>query len=108
MVRAQSDPIRPPKLAGMQDRRRKLTDEDKETIRRRHAKGDAIHAIARDYADKCSRRLVQFVLFPERDAMQKAIVKREKRWLKYYDKKTHTQAIKRVREHRRALKLKNY
>ena len=51
----------PPEL----DRRRKLTDEDKEDIKARHRAGESIRSIARSYANKCSRRAVQYTIRPE-------------------------------------------
>lgn len=48
------------------DRRVHLSDEDKQIIRTRYKQGEAIRAIARDYEGQASRRLVQFVIFPER------------------------------------------
>lgn len=71
------------------DRRRRLTEEDREDIKRDHAAGDSIHAIARCYG--VSRRLVQFILYPERHEENKA--RREARGgsRAYYDKKINIQ-----------------
>jgi len=85
------------------DRRIRLTDEDRETIILRYKQGEGIRAIARDYAGKCSRRLIQFVLFPERDQKLKAQVKKEKRWLKYYDRENHTKSIQSLRKYKKDL-----
>ena len=46
------------------DRRRRLTDKDRLSIPRLYRQGVSIHQIARDIG--CSKRTVQFVLFPER------------------------------------------
>ena len=48
------------------DRRVKLTDEDKNDIIRLHKKGTPIREIARLFKKKCSRRQIQFILFPQR------------------------------------------
>lgn len=48
------------------DKRRKLTDVDKDKIREMHKGGISIRGIARMFAEKCSRRSIQFILFPER------------------------------------------
>ena len=49
------------------DRRIHLTDQDKLDILALYSSGHfGIREIARKYADKCTRRLIQFVIFPER------------------------------------------
>ena len=54
------------------DRRVKLTDEDKEAIRGLYYQlGAGIREIAREYEGKCSRRMIQFILFPERAEVAK-------------------------------------
>ncbi len=47
------------------DRRVKLSDDDKVTIKSLYAKGETIRGIARMYKDKCSRRTIQYTLRPE-------------------------------------------
>jgi hypothetical protein len=62
------------------DRRVKLTEDDKQNIISLYTvNGWGVREIARWYEGKCSRRLIQFILFPER-----AEVAREnfKRWRK--------------------------
>lgn len=54
------------KLKGLKDRRRALTEKDKGKIREMKKEGFAIREIARQYKAKCSRRLIQFILYPER------------------------------------------
>lgn len=79
---------------GKDDRRRKLSNEDKEQIRYLYKEGKGIREIAREYEGKCSRRLIQFVIFPERlEALQKRH-KEQKHWKKYYDKKKQTKAVR--------------
>lgn len=57
----------PPEL----DRRRKLSDDDKEVIRHKYKTGFySQRALAREY--KVSRRLVSFILFPEKYEEAKA------------------------------------
>jgi hypothetical protein len=70
----------------MDDGRRKLSDEDKESIVAKYKSGASIHSIAREFyaSHGVCRRTVQFVLFPERDKKLKEQVKKEKRWNKYY------------------------
>ena len=78
------------------DRRVKLLPHQKEEIKRLHKKGMAIRAITRKY--NVNRRLIQFILFPERH--KKNLKDRKKRggWKQYYKKEYHTEKI---REHRR-------
>lgn len=69
------------------DRRIKLTDEDKQEIKKLyHVEKLPIREIARIFENRCSRRLIQFVLFPERlKSLQKRGIE-TKHHLKYYDK----------------------
>lgn len=88
---------------GKYDRRKKLSDKDKEDIRKMYKQGESIHAIARAFEGICSRRMIQFVIYPERDARLKAIRSKEKGHLKYYDKDKHREAIKQWRRHKKQL-----
>lgn len=86
------------------DRRRKLTPEDKERIRTMyHFERMAIHAIAREFAGICSRRMIQFVLFPER--MHK--VNFSGHYKNYYDKDKHRGYMQTHRAHKRKLDKEN-
>jgi len=87
------------KLPRRFDRRVKLTDKERATIKKLWRGGMAIRAIARRYEDKCSRRLIQLVLFPDRakrQAERHAINRLDGR---YYPGKKKWAAI--IREHRR-------
>jgi len=84
------------KLPKDKDRRRKLSEGDKQMIKYLYfQKGWAIRAIAREFQDKCCRRTIQFILFPER---HKRVMewKRLRNW--DYNRERHTKA---VREYRR-------
>ena len=48
------------------DRRRKLSDEDKDIIKQLYMVGTSIRQISRNFEHKCTRRNIQFILFPER------------------------------------------
>jgi len=86
------------------DRRRKLTDKQKERIKMLYnEKGLPIRVIARKYAHLCSRRLIQFVLFPERDKKLKEMRKKTKGHLKYYDKEKSRKAIASLRKYKREI-----
>lgn len=83
------------------DRRRRLTEEDREDIKRDHAAGDSIHAIARCYG--VSRRLVQFILYPERHEENKARRRARGGSRAYYDREKNTEAARRCRAHKKEL-----
>ena len=87
-------------LIGLQDRRRKLTDDDKEDIKARHKRGEAIHAIARAYKDKCSKRLIQFIIYPERLKQLQDKHRKAQHWRKYYNRKQLTQATRNWRAYK--------
>ena len=53
------------KLPRDKDRRVKLTDKERADIQARYKAGEGVRSIARVYSH-VSRRLIQFVLFPER------------------------------------------
>ena len=56
------------KLPKDKDRRRALTDEQRAEIKKLYrGEGLAIREIARRFDGICTRRLIQFVLFPERE-----------------------------------------
>ena len=80
------------------DRRVKLTDEDREDIKKLFTRDKlGVREIARMYEGKCSRRLIQLILFPERYEVMKKRQKDEKPWLKSYDRKERARI---AREHR--------
>lgn len=78
------------------DRRVKLLPCQKEMIPSLHERGMSIRAIARMYG--VDKRLIQFILFPERK--DKNLADRELRGgsARYYDKTENTKAM---RDHRR-------
>lgn len=61
------------------DRRVKLTEDDKERIRSMYKDGMGIRAIAREYEGKCTRRAIQYTLFPERYAALLANARRRRK-----------------------------
>lgn len=74
------------------DRRFAMTAEDKQAAIAMHGEGTSIHAIAKHFG--VSRRLIQFVLYPDRYEAAKAL----RRSRPYYERREHTEA---VRTHRR-------
>lgn len=67
------------------DKRVKLTEDDKHNIREMYRQGETVRGVARIFEGKCSRRMVQFVLFPERAEVAK---QNFKRWRKENPPKT--------------------
>ena len=79
------------------DSRRKLTDEDKKRIKDLYFYSHfSIHRIARE--SPCSKRMVQFILFPEKEKKLKENVKKEKRWRRYYSTKNNRDYMRKHRE----------
>lgn len=78
------------------DRRTKLLPCQKEMVLHWYKAGTSIRALAKMF--KVDRRLIQFMIFPERK--QKNLEDRQARggWEQYYNREEHTAAI---REHRR-------
>lgn len=93
------------KLPRELNRRIKLTEEDKAGIRGLYAQGVKIRAIARRYEDKCTRRMIQMVLFPERYEEMKRQFRERRKDGRYYDKEKHRMAIKKTRDWRYSLNL---
>lgn len=83
------------------DKRRRLTEEDKADIRSDYERGEGIRAIARCYG--VSRRLIQFVLFPER--LEQNLLCRAKRGgsRAYYDKDKQCEYMRKCRAHKKDL-----
>lgn len=88
------------------DRRVKLTDEQRSEI------WDAYHTqtgaarptmtdLAADYG--VDRRLIQFILFPEREARQKELAKQRRKDKRYYDKEKARQNMQSYRNYKRQL-----
>lgn len=94
-----------PKLQEKNDKRRKIPTSEHERIKALYkARQYSQRGLANLYG--VSRRLIIFILYPEREKAQKDRVKAEKRWLKYYDKdkqreymRTHRQNLKENEEH---------
>lgn len=94
-------------LVGLQDRRRKLTEADKLDILARYKQGHPIREIARNYEDICSRRSIQFVIFPERLAQMQEKHRAEQHWKTYYIRERNTTAIRNTRNYKYKLYTAN-
>ena len=77
------------KFSKSQDRRIKLTDKEKEEIKDLYNERIAIRGIARRFSDKCSRRVIQYTVFPERLEIMYQRAKDNENWKRYYDKDKH-------------------
>lgn len=87
------------------DRRRKIPRSERPRIKSMYeSKLYSMRELANLYG--VSKRLIQFIVYPERDKELKARVKAEKRWLKYYDKDKHKLAIRRLRAHKKLNRVK--
>lgn len=87
------------------DRRIKLTDEDREHIKKMYDDGAKIREIARAYEGKASRRLIQLILFPERAEHAKRLYKLRSQDGRYYKKERHKKYMKRHRTYKYSLAL---
>ena len=84
------------------DRRRKLSDEDKENIKCWYKNGSSIHIISE--ALRVSRRTVQFILFPERHIKNLADRAERGGTKQYYSKGKHRLSMRRYRDHLREVR----
>ena len=79
------------------DKRKKLTDHDKQMIKYFYEQGHSIGSLARRY--NVNKRTIQFLLFPERLEHNKEL--RKQRLLldtqRYYDKEEHKKAMQDLR-----------
>lgn len=82
------------------DRRRKLSQEDRKTIKMLHRRGLSIRAIAQTFF--VSRRSIQYIIYPERLVRHK-MLKKEAGWKKYYNKDKHAKAMSRTRDYKKRL-----
>lgn len=80
------------------DRRRKLLPCQIEMIKVYHTSGTSINKLAKDF--KVNKRLIQFILFPERLKKNKELRSDRGGSQIYYDKDKHTEAIKSLRHYK--------
>ena len=97
------DSLRVPRIKGI-DKRIKLTEADRAAIIEAHNTGASINGLAREYG--VSKRLVQFILYPERQ--KKNVQDRQARGGStiYYERTEHHEAIKNHRTYKRELREK--
>lgn len=84
------------------DRRVKLTEDDKKSIKSEYELGlSSIRGLARKYG--VDKRLIQFILFPERQVVARAGYAERQKDGRYYDREKHNEAMKRHRDHKKEL-----
>ena len=89
------------------DRRVKITEEHKRKIQALyHLNHWGIRKIARYFSAICSRRAIQFILFPERAEISKAKHKEIRLDGRYYNKEFHTKQIREHRQYKESIKDK--
>lgn len=94
-------PINNPKL----DKRVKLTDDDREKIKKEYESGSiSITSLAKKF--KVSKRLVQFILFPERQELAKKNFSERQKDGRYYDREKHKEYVKKHRDYKKDLNNK--
>jgi predicted DNA-binding protein (UPF0251 family) len=84
------------------DRRVKLTDDDRENIREEYATGSiSQNNLAKKYG--VSKRLVQFILNPEKQEISKQQFAERQKDGRYYDREKHNEQMKKHRNHKKEL-----
>ena len=89
------------KLPKDKDRRRALSDKQRKEIKQLYNEGFPIREIARRFNGICSRRLIQFVLFPERERKCRKQFKEREQYKTSYEKVRGEKWARIMREHRR-------
>jgi len=89
------------RMTPQQDKRRHVYKEDTIDIKARYKAGESIRSIARAYVDKCSRRLIQFIIFPARLEKSKQDYIDRGQWQRTYAKTRGKEWAKIMREHRK-------
>lgn len=86
------------------DRRRKLTEDDKfEIVRLRKEHNLSQRTLARMFG--VSRRLIIFIIDPEKHERAKAQFKERRKDGRYYDREKHTESVRNLRIYKQQLYL---
>lgn len=85
------------------DRRVKVTDDDRLIIKRMFNEGVAIRAITRHFEGRLSRKIITYVIYPERQEKARADYKERRKDGRYYNRDRHREAMRRHRAHKREL-----
>lgn len=90
------------KLVGLQDRRRKLTDEQKEEIREKHKQGKSLNTLAKEY--NVSKKLILITVNPESKAKQEKYIKDH--WREFRQSQEYcTRATRETRRYKQELMI---
>lgn len=90
------------KISPKHDKRIKLTNEDKENIRKDYATGlYSQRKLAEKY--NVSRRLIVYILYPDRYEKAKELHKQRRKDGRYYNKERHREYMNRHRQHKKEL-----
>lgn len=103
-LRARMHPLASVHIAGIkgEDRRVRLSEEEKEEIRYKHKNGASIHSLAKEY--EVNKRLVQFTIYPERYEHAKMLARKRRADGRYKPTKDGWRATQaNHRKHKRAL-----
>jgi hypothetical protein len=88
-----------------QKRTTKYSEADREKVKSLHKNGMSIHSIAKEIP--MSKRMVQFILYPERaELAKKNFAKRQKTGVYRYETSVQSSMVRKVRERKKQL-LKN-
>lgn len=95
------------KLVGTSfDARVKLTELQREEIRKQYRAGISQRELARSF--KVSRRLISFIIFPNRLVENKKRRAERGGSKQYYDRVTHTKAVRKHRRRKQIIYLTNF
>jgi hypothetical protein len=91
------------KLTGLQDRRKKLTDEQKHEIREIYkTQKVGTRILAKQFG--VSRTLIQIIVNPE--IAEKRRIRQKEHWQEYSDRKKLTESVRKLRQYKQELYLK--
>jgi len=79
------------------DGRVRLTDDNRKDIVKLYNEDTPVREIARIFEGVCSRRMIQFVIFPERLEVVRQNAIDKKAWLLYYTKEKGTETRRKYR-----------
>ncbi len=93
------------KLSKEQDRRIKIPKSEHKYICTRYKNGESQRELAKAYG--VSRRLITWILYPERLVINRKLRVKRGGWKQYYNKKKNTEAVRKTRQYKaKILKVK--
>lgn len=91
------------KIGKARDRRIKIPQSEHEYIKQRHKNGEAIRAIARSYG--VDKRLIQFIIYPERQILNYQLRLARGGSKKYYNKDKWRETMREHRAYKKTLQI---